>query len=452
MRTAWKNYGLRLFAAVWLVYSVCPPFLSYDSYWSVATALSLIERGTTQMDSVIAGAPTLAEYGLECVPANGPAVVRSIAAGCAEGHWYNNFPLGTAVLIAPLLAVMKGAVAIAGPLVPHSGFFARREVAAFFAGDLLTGRPLSELWCASTIGAFTVWLQYQLGLLFLSRRAALWFALLFAFGTTEFSLASRNLYPHGLTLLLLSAALYALVKARQTGDATPAWYPAAGLLLAAAFAVRPSNAISCVLLALYVAIHHRRQLLRFLLGAAPVAILFFGYQLIVRHSLIPLYLTAPKNSNPFWEGMAMNFFSPSRGLFVFTPVFLFAMAGMVIACKKRWCGALSPYLIAIAILHTLVIAVIWPGHCYGPRYFADLTHLLMFFLLPAILWWQASAAPLRRALAAGFLMLAGWGVFVHGHGATSIAANQWSALPVNVDEARERVWNWRDPQFLRGLR
>jgi hypothetical protein len=50
------------------------------------------------------------------------------------------------------------------------------------------------------------------------------------------------------------------------------------------------------------------------------------------------------------------------------------------------------------------------------------------------------------------LTLAGWGVFVHGHGATSIAANQWSALPVNVDTARGRVWEWSDAQFLRGLK
>src|SRR6185436_14412832 len=172
MRMLWKSHGLRLFAGVWLVYSVCPPFLSYDSYWSVATALSLLEHGTSRLDRLVAGAPTQTEHGLECVPSNGPAVVRSIASGCAEGHWYSNFPLGTAVLVIPLLAAMKVVLAVAGPLAPHSGFFARQEVAAFFAGDLLTGRPLTELWCASTIGALTVWLQYQLGLLFLTRRAA----------------------------------------------------------------------------------------------------------------------------------------------------------------------------------------------------------------------------------------------------------------------------------------
>jgi hypothetical protein len=41
---------------------------------------------------------------------------------------------------------------------------------------------------------------------------------------------------------------------------------------------------------------------------------------------------------------------------------------------------------------------------------------------------------------------------VHARGATSIAANQWSALPSSVDDARWRVWDWSDPQFLRGLK
>jgi hypothetical protein len=393
----------------------------------------------------------VADYGLECVPAEGPAFARSGAEGCPEGHWYSNFPLGTPVLVLPLLGLMKGGLALAGPLAPYAGFFARREVAAFFAGDLLGGRPLAELWCASTIGALTVWVQYQIALLFLSRRAAMGYALLFAFGTTEWSLASRNLSPHGLTLLLLSAALYLLLD--DVGRRKrPPHYGLAGLLLSLAFAVRPSNAISCVVLAVYVAIHRRAHLVRFLLWAAPVAVVFFSYQVMVRHSLIPLYLTAPKMRNPFWEGASMNFFSPSRGLFIFTPVFLFSLAGMVLAWKRRWCGGLPPYLAAIVVLHAMVVLTIWPGHCYGPRYFADITHLLMFFLMPTILWWQKSAPPARTAWAAAFLTLAGWGVFVHGHGATSIAANQWSALPVNVDTAHWRVWEWSDAQFLRGLK
>ena len=88
----------------------------------------------------------------------------------------------------------------------------------------------------------------------------------------------------------------------------------------------------------------------------------------------------------------------------------------------------------------------------GAGFFTDLTPIFILFLIPAIQRWQETRGATRRAAAVAFAALAAWGVFTHGHGATSIAANQWSALPVNVDTARWRVWDWSDPQFLRGLK
>ena len=443
-----RRAGLGLLAAVWLIYSVCPPFLSYDSYWTLATAVNLLRHGSAAVDEMVPAAPREADYGLECVPAEGPPRRASDGNGCPGGHWYSLYPAGGTALVVPLLAAMKAATAIAGPLVPHTGIFARHQVAAFFRGDLLAGRPLAELWCASTIGALAVLVHYRAALLFLSGRAALSLALLFAFGTSQWSVASRNLFPQGLTVLLLGAALYLLLRARED----PRAFGWAGFVLALAFTVRPSNAIWCAAIALYVAIHERRHFGRFVLFAAPVAAVFFGYYLFVRHALIPLYVRTAINPYPAWAGAAMHLFSPSRGLFVFTPIVLAASFGAAVAWRRRWCFPLAPYLMAIAVAHTVLIAHAWPGHGYGPRFFADLTPLFMLFLIPAIEWWRDERGAARRPLAIAFLALAAWGVFVHARGATSIAANQWSALPQNVDTARWRVWDWSDPQFLRGLK
>jgi len=441
--------GLWLFLGVLLVYSICPPFISYDSYWSVPTALGMIRHGSTAVDEFVPSAPVDSHYGLECVPAVGPPLGYGQANGCPGGHWYNVFPIGVSVLALPLIFLMKIAVALVGPLVPKTGpLFSQPVVAAFFSGDFVAGHSLVELWCASTFGAITVWLQYRIASRFLPRRQAAWLALLFAFGTSEWSVASRNLFPHGLTLLLLSAALYAALLAREE----PSRIRWAGLALALASTVRPSNAISAAVFTLYVAIHCRRHLAGFLLWALPVAGPFLAYNLLVQHSLIPLYLRLPLARQPALAGAAMHLFSPSRGLLIFTPIFLFSAAGMILACRLRWCWPLAPYLVAIVVLHTALIVSIWPGHCYGPRYFADITHLLTLFLIPAILYWRAMRRPARTLAAGVFLLLAAWGVFAHGRGATSIAANQWSALPVNVDQAKWRVWDWHDPQFLRGLR
>ena len=130
----------------------------------------------------------------------------------------------------------------------------------------MAGHSLVELWCASTFGAIAVWLRYRIASRFLPRRQAVWLALLFAFGTSEWSVASRNLFSHGLTVLLLSAALYAaLLRARQ-----PSRIRFAGLALALAFTVRPSNAISAAVFTLYVAIHYRRYLVSFVGWALPL--------------------------------------------------------------------------------------------------------------------------------------------------------------------------------------
>ncbi len=449
MRTKWMTAGVGLFLGTWLVYSVCPPFISYDSYWTVPTALNILAYGTTNVDRFQAASPSASRYALECVPANGPPISDPGPAGCRGGHWYNWFPVAVSILALPLIAVLKVLAAVVGPWVPRAGpVFSQPPVSAFFSGNFVAGHSLAELWCASTFGAITVWLQYRIAKLFLPARQALWLALLFAFGTSEWSLASRNLFQHGLSVLLLSAALYLVLLARDS----PALLPYAAIPLALAFTVRPSSAISAVVLTVYVAVHYRRYLVRFILCAAPVAAAFFGYQLTVRHSFIPFYVTEHRTLYPEALGMALNLISPNRGLLIFTPVFVVSIAGMVIACRRRWCFPLVPYLIAILCLHTAVIAPIWPGHCFGPRYYSDMGHLFLLFLIPAILEWRKMQGPARTAAACVFLALAAFGVFVHARGATSWAANQWSMFPVDVDTAKSRVWDWRDLQFLRGLK
>src|SRR5262249_38659381 len=104
-------------------------------------------------------------------------------------------------------------------------------------------------------------------------------------------------------------------------------------------------------------------------------------------------------------------------------------------------------------LHSVVISANWPGHCYGPRYFSDMTGLFVLFLIPAVNWWlETPTGALRTGAAVGFLAFALGGVAVHARGATSVAAYQWNVVPLNVDDAPWRVWDWSDPQFLRGLR
>jgi hypothetical protein len=47
--------------------------------------------------------------------------------------------------------------------------------------------------------------------------------------------------------------------------------------------------------------------------------------------------------------------------------------------------------------------------------------------------------------------LAALSVFINCRAATTVDVHRWNADPVDVDRQPERLWDWRDPQFLRGL-
>jgi hypothetical protein len=356
------------------------------------------------------------------------------------------------VLAAPLVAVIRAGTAAFAAVFPGAAAKAPHPlIAAFLSGDLAGGRAIAELLCAAFFGALAVWVFYRLAREFLDRRPAILLSLLFAFGTPEWSIGSRNLMQHGLTVLLLNVAVYIAVLARKR----PALIQFLSIPLALAFTVRPSSLIAVVALTAYVAVHHRRALLRYMAWAAPVAAAFFAYSLVALHAPLPRYYNAahPDRAPSYWFGLAMHWVSPSRGMLVFTPVFVFSLAGIWLMWRKRWLFPMAPYLAAILVAHGLLIGLYFGGHSYGPRYFSDMTGLFAFFLIPAILHWRdLPAGRLRSAAAVAFVAAAAFGVFVHLRGATSVAANQWSAVPVSVDFARWRVWDWRDPQWLRGLR
>jgi len=437
--------GAPLFVAVLLVYLLSLPVLSYDSYWTVPTALMILHHGSTVIDEFVPGSPVEARYSLDCVPALGPG--HSYAAGheCPGGHWYNLYPEGVPVVALPIVALLDVATRLTAALRLRSS---HPVIAAFLAGDLARGRAITELVCGAIFCAITAWLMYRIAERFLSRTQSALIMLLCAFGTAQWSIASRSLMQHGPSALFLALALYLAVSARDQ----PARVALLSLPLATAFAVRPSNFISVAVFSIYVALHHSRWFLRFVGWSLPVAVPFLVYNLLVRHSLFPTYYNyGSAERSPALTDLTMNLVSPSRGLLIFTPVVLFSAAGMVLAWRSRWCFPLTSYLVAIAIAHSLLIALYWPGHGYGPRYYSDLSPLFAFFWIPAVLSWQKSQGKLRTASACLFVALAAWSIFVHARGATSTAANLWSASPVNVDDARWRVWDWRDPQFLRGL-
>jgi hypothetical protein len=95
-------------------------------------------------------------------------------------------------------------------------------------------------------------------------------------------------------------------------------------------------------------------------------------------------------------------------------------------------------------------SVWWGGHSFGPRLPADILPLLALFLLPVWPWLGR-----RRLLRTVFVGLLGVSIAVQALGAfyhPSPREVDWNTSPRDVDEAHERLWEWKDSQIVRLLR
>src|SRR5205814_8294189 len=112
--------------------------------------------------------------------------------------------------------------------------------------------------------------------------------LLYAFATSAYSVGGRAIWQHTPSMLLLAITIYLLLLAEER-PAMAAW---AGIPVALAYTVRPTDSLLVVIVTLYVAVRHRRYLAGYLLAAAPIAVAFLAFTFLVYPApLLPDYQT-----------------------------------------------------------------------------------------------------------------------------------------------------------------
>jgi hypothetical protein len=252
-------------------------------------------------------------------------------------------------------------------------------------------------------------------------------------------------------MLMLTIVLYLILRAREK----PRLIQYAGIPLAFSYVVRPADMLSLVVLSLYVLFTYRRYFLRFLLGVTAVAVPFCIFNLSVYGSLVsPYYLHGEMASgvSAFFEALAGNLVSPGRGLFVFTPVFLFALLGVALKVRHGKIDRLDYYLAVIIFLHWILISgklVWWAGHSFGPRYFSDMVPYFIYFLIPVLVFEPERGKWKKWLLNSALVLSIALSFFINFSGATFDQNLRWNYSPDNIDKNPARVWDWHDLQFLR---
>jgi hypothetical protein len=431
---AWPR--LWLWALLYAVFCLSPVRIQSDSVWAIPTALSLLNEGDVDLD----------EY---------QATVDRVSHGTDvyRGHTVGTFPLAPAlVALVPVLLfrlTAEGAHMLLSSCGLSVDFVDRQRALLYQVGDVrLESFALGEQLIASACVTSALVILYTA----LRRRfdATVSFRciLIVGLGTSAYSTASRVLWQHGPSLLAVSGCIFWASTETLSRRRAVAFGLTAGL----AYFCRPTNALVLAAMLGWVVLTHPRRLFFFFLGALAPIVALVANGLLVFGQWIPPYFMAQRlefGGALFQEALLGNLFSPARGLLVFSPVLAWTSVRFFWP-RERSTLTLSRLSGAAVVAHWISISCFphwWAGHCFGPRFFCDVLPLFVFPLADTL---QSLATGVRWQRVA-FWLTAAFSIAVHFRGATSLATHRWNDGPPNVDQAPERLWDWGDLQFMRGL-
>lgn len=423
--------GVVVFIFTLVIFWLSPVSQVTDSKYSMLVSESLWRRGTFKLDHYRIPPDQIGKYGV------GPIYQLHLV----EGHVYYIFPDASPALSVPFVMALNAmGISATNP----DGTYNEH-------GEVLLQTSIAAVLMAALASIF-----FFTARLVLPTSWSVVLALGAALGTQVWSTGSRSLLMHTWFILILGGVIWMLL-AEASGRARlrPVWL---ATLLAWLYFVRPTGILVIIAVTIYLLLYRRALLRPYVITGLAWLAGFVVYSWHNFHRPVPLYYTIRSLYHDYWNQLAANFVSPARGLLIYVPV-LFWVACLLV---RYWSWLVHPRLVILGLAivppHMLIVAQYWPGHSYGARYSTD---LVPWFLLIAVLsaqaWLRWRAAQVRVSvwqwhvpLFAGGLLLA-LSIFMNGRGAIAAETMRWNSTPVNVDQAKWRIWDWRNPQFLAGL-
>ena len=220
---------------------------------------------------------------------------------------------------------------------------------------------------------------------------------IYAFGTVNFAMLSQSLWQHGIVELLAILQLIVLYKYFNFNGYK--FVVLLGFLSGITFLTRPTAILisGFIFLALIINAYIKTNKLNlklfgyYFLGLLVPALFFWWY-----NSTYYVDISNQGYASQLFEGWLGNFpesfagiwLSPSKGILVFTPVFIFSFVGLYLALKK---GIKENYIYLIFALivlaHTLVMSF-WKhwygGFSFGYRMSSEIIPFLVLLLVPFV--------------------------------------------------------------------
>ena len=362
-----------------------------------------------------------------------------------DGHYLSIYPIVTPVLVAPLyilpFLLMK---------LTHI------PVDLFHPGFALIV-PIMEKLSASMIASFSTIFVFLSVRELINKRIAIIVALIFAFATNTWTISSQGLWQHGLVELLLAMSIYLVLINEK--HASVKIIISLGIISGLFVFNRPVDSILLIPIIYYIFGLRDRRIAYYLcamfISGVPFLLYnfhYFGNLFGGMSSVLGLFDGRSGFIMPFM-GLLI---SPSRGLFVYTPIMLFSILGYF-RILQITNSKIRNFLFVMGISILALVAVYasfgmwWAGWSYGPRFLTGMLPALAMFLGLYIKYISLNIKRRKNLLTICiFSILLIWSIFAQLVGAFYYPNGGWDGDP-NVDLHPEKLWDLEDTQIMRSF-
>lgn len=342
-------------------------------------------------------------------------------------HVCSIFPPGISLLALPVVApfVLAGASPADGALVIRVGHLAAAII--------------------ETIAALLLWSVLRR---FTSARWAIALVLLYWLGTSVRTVAAQALWQHAGVHLALALGLWLVLR---EGAVSLVRELLAGIALGFGVVVRQTTLIPLIGSERFAGGGAWRARIALIAGAAIGVIPLLAYDTVAFGSPAEQGYGPKLFTTPLFAGLYGLLLSPSRGLFVYEPWVIAALAALVLAWRRRGPVAERLRTLGLAWLALLVFYALyvewWGGRVFGPRFLDDMAPVLI-----VALGWGIGQGLLARTWArVAFWISAAWSLLLFNAAALVYDPNGWDTVPTNVNFEPSRLFSWGDPQWLNVL-
>jgi hypothetical protein len=278
------------------------------------------------------------------------------------------------------------------------------------------------------------------------RSTATLLTIAYAFGTTTWVISSQALWQHGMGELLVASLILLL-----TAPCTVPRALVAGLLCGLIAGNRPADAVLAAALGAYGLYWAGRRAALVVATAAAPSLLVLFYNVSVVGALGGAYQLVGKATffqHDMSAGLEGLLFSPTRGLFIFSPFLLFlglAWRHLPGNRDERWLTlAMSAGVVAQVLLYSKVD---WrAGISWGPRFLTDLLPMLIWLLAPVVSALSRVGRSAFRTAVVASIAIESVGAFAYT-GVTD--------LPIYAGEMGlnklSGAWAWQNAPFIASL-